>query len=144
MELENIHGDKVRLVANGLTYLLYKTHFKKDLLKSVTEFLATQEENVQILGRFAKMTEQDMIKLENTEREELYAKFKNISVDITFLAEVATALMLSGNPNDRRDIHEIMAEIPASWFATDGDDFKRILELMVSLIPAVKKKEIAK
>jgi len=140
IELENINGEKVRLAANGLTYLLYKTQFKKDLLKEITDFLAIQEENTKILGRFAKMTEKDMIKLEATERDELYAKFKNMSVNVEFLSELATVLMMSGNPSDKRDKLEIMAEIPTQWLATDGQEFKELFELMVSLIPISKKK----
>ncbi|MGI6593697.1 MAG: hypothetical protein ACOX24_01240 [Christensenellales bacterium] len=126
--LDDGQGNKIKLVGNALTFVLYKSYFGRDLLNDIVLFAkkSADSETVRKLGSLNIKTEDDLDGLSTEEREKLFESIGEYNFDTEFILNFIATLIATAEYPNKSDVAELIMQIPPWWIA----DRKIISELM--------------
>jgi hypothetical protein len=138
--LEAPDGEKIKLVGNALTFILYKSYFGRDLLNDIIGF-AGKNANAGLLKKFEDMkvaTVDDLANLDEAGQKELFSSFGDFTFDTEFILNFLSALIATAKYPEKPDIIDIIMSVPPHWVA-DREIINELLEFLSLFITQKKR-----
>jgi len=117
--IDNGDGNKIKLVGNALTFILYKSYFGRDLLNDIVAF-AKNSADANTVKKFSDLnikTAADIDSLDGESREKLFAGITDYKFDTEFVLNFIAALMATAQYPNKPDVIDLIIEIPPWWIA---------------------------
>ena len=138
--LEAPDGEKIKLVGNALTFILYKSYFGRDLLNDIVAF-AGKNASAELLKKFdnLKVTSVEALAtLGEDEQKELFASVTEFSFDTEFILNFISALIATAKYPEKPDVIDIIMSVPPHWVA-DREIINELLEFLALFITQKKR-----
>jgi hypothetical protein len=126
--MDDGNGNKIKLVGNALTFILYKSYFGRDLLNDIVAFAKKSADAVTV-SKFNALnikTAEDLSALTEAQQADLLTAVGDYKFDSEFVLNFIAALIATARYPEKPDITDIIVEIPPHWVA----DKRVITELM--------------
>ncbi len=133
--LDDGQGNKIKLVGNALTFVLYKSYFGRDLLNDIVVFAkkSADNETVKKLGSLNIKTEDDLDGLSTEEREKLFESIGEYNFDTEFILNFIAALIATAEYPNKSGVAELIMQIPP-WWIVDRKIISELMELLSMFI----------
>ena len=133
-------GEKIKLVGNAYTFIIYKSYFGRDLLNDIVNF-AGKNASPELLKKFESLKVTDVESLANlgdTEQKELFASIGDFNFDAEFILNFIAALIATARFPEKPDIIDIIMSVPPHWVA-DREIINELLEFLSLFITQKKR-----
>jgi len=138
--LEAPDGEKIKLVGNAFTFIIYKSYFGRDLLNDIVGF-AGKNASAELLKKFdnLKITSvEDLSALSGDGQKELFASVADFTFDTEFILNFIAALIATAKYPEKPDIVDIIMSVPPHWVA-DREIINELLEFLSLFITQKKR-----
>ena len=142
--MDDGQGNKIKLVGNALTFIIYKNYFGRDLLNDIVMFAKNNADSgmVKKFGDLSVKTVEDLSNLSESEQAHLLSAVGDFRFDTEFTLNFIAALMATARYPEKPDITEVIIEIPPHWVA-DKAIITELMEFLSLFITDKKKKAVA-
>ena len=124
-------GEKIKLVGNALTFIVYKSYFGRDLLNDIVAF-AAKNASPELLKKFdnLKITSvEDLANLSEDGQGELLASVTDFTFDTEFVLNFIAALIATAKYPEKPDIIDVIMSVPPHWVA-DREVINELMEFL--------------
>ena len=133
-------GEKIKLVGNAYTFIIYKSYFGRDLLNDIVNF-AGKNASPELLKKFEslKVTNvESLAKLGDAEQKELFDSIGDFNFDAEFILNFIAALIATARFPEKPDVIDIIMSVPPHWVA-DREIINELLEFLSLFITQKKR-----
>jgi hypothetical protein len=129
--LDDGQGNKIKLVGNAMTFILYKSYFGRDLLADIIGFAKknASEKTLENLKRLGIKDIDTITDLDDAETAELINGIDGFSFDTEFVLNFIASLIATGRYPEKPDIAEIIMSVPPH-FVCNREVLTEILEFL--------------